>query len=80
MNKCVCCGIEVPEGRQFCPICEKQSYKKDIRNLDNKLVCCIDLKNVAIEILKGGCKTTLHLKDNKVIVNHIKIRTQDGIK
>lgn len=23
-NTCVCCGAIVPEGRQVCPICERQ--------------------------------------------------------
>jgi hypothetical protein len=21
-NRCVCCGVEIPEGRQVCPKCE----------------------------------------------------------
>ena len=21
-EKCVCCGAEIPEGRQVCPVCE----------------------------------------------------------
>lgn len=24
-NKCICCGVSVPEGRQVCPNCEKQT-------------------------------------------------------
>ena len=23
INRCVCCGTEIPEGRQVCPSCEK---------------------------------------------------------
>ena len=23
-NRCVCCGVEVPEGRQVCPQCENR--------------------------------------------------------
>lgn len=22
VNTCVCCGAEIPEGRQFCPMCD----------------------------------------------------------
>lgn len=22
MNTCICCGVEIPEGRQVCPNCE----------------------------------------------------------
>ena len=25
MNTCVCCGREIPEGRQVCPACEIQT-------------------------------------------------------
>ena len=24
VNRCVCCGAIIPEGRQVCPICEKE--------------------------------------------------------
>ena len=27
-NPCVCCGKEIPEGRQVCPDCEKLSRRK----------------------------------------------------
>jgi hypothetical protein len=23
-NRCVCCGVIIPEGRQVCPSCEKK--------------------------------------------------------
>nr|DAK55305.1 MAG TPA: PROTEIN/RNA Complex, archaeal, ribosomal, 50S, protein.0A [Caudoviricetes sp.]DAM50248.1 MAG TPA: PROTEIN/RNA Complex, archaeal, ribosomal, 50S, protein.0A [Caudoviricetes sp.]DAP34257.1 MAG TPA: PROTEIN/RNA Complex, archaeal, ribosomal, 50S, protein.0A [Caudoviricetes sp.]DAP74344.1 MAG TPA: PROTEIN/RNA Complex, archaeal, ribosomal, 50S, protein.0A [Caudoviricetes sp.] len=23
-NTCICCGAIIPEGRQVCPICERQ--------------------------------------------------------
>nr|DAT78478.1 MAG TPA: zinc binding protein [Bacteriophage sp.]DAV81154.1 MAG TPA: zinc binding protein [Caudoviricetes sp.] len=23
-NTCICCGAVIPEGRQVCPICERQ--------------------------------------------------------
>ena len=29
-NTCVCCGREVPEGRQVCPICENSYSVPDI--------------------------------------------------
>lgn len=25
-NRCVCCGAIIPEGRQVCPICDKEKY------------------------------------------------------
>ena len=28
-NRCVCCGRVIPEGRQVCPICEKNAGKRD---------------------------------------------------
>lgn len=24
-ERCVCCGAEIPEGRQVCPICEEKA-------------------------------------------------------
>ena len=29
MNNCVCCGAQVPEGRQVCPNCEVSSFAPD---------------------------------------------------
>lgn len=26
-NTCVCCGAEIPEGRQVCPVCESRGDK-----------------------------------------------------
>lgn len=31
-NTCVCCGVQIPEGRQICPKCEKDG---DIRKDTN---------------------------------------------
>lgn len=28
-NKCVCCGVDVPEGRQVCPQCENKEEDKE---------------------------------------------------
>ena len=28
-NRCVCCGRIIPEGRQVCPICEKNAGKRE---------------------------------------------------
>ena len=28
-NRCVWCGRVIPEGRQVCPICEKNAGKRD---------------------------------------------------
>lgn len=30
-NTCVCCGAQIPEGRQICPICEKEENKMQNR-------------------------------------------------
>jgi uncharacterized OB-fold protein len=26
-NKCVCCGVDIPEGRQVCPNCQAEAIK-----------------------------------------------------
>ena len=26
-ERCICCGREIPEGRQVCPVCEAQLYE-----------------------------------------------------
>lgn len=28
MNTCVCCGAVIPEGRQHCPICERNAKRR----------------------------------------------------
>ena len=28
-NKCVCCGADIPEGRQVCPNCENKTTEGD---------------------------------------------------
>lgn len=33
VNPCVCCGREVPEGRQVCLKCEELARKKKCRNM-----------------------------------------------
>lgn len=41
-DRCVCCGAIIPEGRQVCPICEKQSTElkyftpEDVRRMTAK--------------------------------------------
>lgn len=57
-NKCVCCGADIPEGRQICPKCTERAgvrmrayielrrkYKENMHKL-NKL----------FGEMKGGCK------------------------
>lgn len=29
-DTCVCCGDEIPEGRQVCPLCEKRT--RDVKH------------------------------------------------
>lgn len=29
VERCVCCGEIIPEGRQVCPACEKKANKED---------------------------------------------------
>lgn len=29
MNTCICCGADIPEGRQVCPNCEVPDLKPD---------------------------------------------------
>lgn len=33
-NRCVCCNAIIPEGVQFCPICEKGGNDKPKTNFD----------------------------------------------
>lgn len=36
-NRCVCCGKIIPEGRQVCPLCEKDSTVK-YKGIDTKRI------------------------------------------
>ena len=64
-ERCVCCGAEIPEGRQVCPSCEQKvvnkkliytsDARKAILKVDPKLAYCIDdIKGVdAVEVVHG---------------------------
>lgn len=28
-NTCVCCGVQIPEGRMICPICEHKDKEEN---------------------------------------------------
>lgn len=28
-NRCICCGAQIPEGSQVCPICQREYMKYD---------------------------------------------------
>ena len=36
-NRCVICGVVIPEGRQVCPNCEKQAIKQAAELARNKM-------------------------------------------
>ena len=29
VDRCVCCGAVIPEGRQVCPICEQKAQRRE---------------------------------------------------
>lgn len=33
-DKCICCGLGIPEGLQVCPACEREAAQKEVNNLD----------------------------------------------
>lgn len=35
---CVCCGREIPEGRQVCPICERKADRKNRHEMEAELI------------------------------------------
>ena len=45
-----------------------------IRNLDNKTVCCIDEKKRTVEIVKKDCKTIISFAEDKVKVENFKTK------
>lgn len=45
-NTCVCCGVQIPEGRQICPICERKDKEENNMNTD----LLFDLKDLRAEI------------------------------
>lgn len=52
-NTCVCCGDQIPEGRQICPKCEKggdigiakMTLEEAIENLENPHIHSLTLNN-----------------------------------
>lgn len=45
-----------------------------IRNLDNKTVCCIDEQKRTVEIVKKDCKTVISFADDKIKVENFKTK------
>jgi hypothetical protein len=44
-NRCVCCGVIIPEGRQVCPPCERGKRNKQVKR---------EMKKFFREIKDGG--------------------------
>jgi len=45
-----------------------------IRNLDNKTVCCIDEKKRTVEIVKKNCKTIISFAEDKIKIENFKTK------
>ena len=57
-NKCVCCGADIPEGRQVCPYCTKRAGERmrayiELRRAYREKVQKL---NALLGETKGGCK------------------------
>lgn len=74
-NRCVCCGVIIPEGRQVCPTCENKSIEEDEKDFClncGKKECkgeCAELK-AHISKLKEIRKVlkNLHKKQQNTVV------------
>lgn len=52
MDRCVCCGYPVPEGRQVCPTCESKA-EPDLILKDGTLLYLRVTSDKLAEFLKG---------------------------
>lgn len=50
-NKCVFCGVEIPEGRQVCPNCETNNNDEAIKKINDFQFD--DFANEIVRILLG---------------------------
>lgn len=66
---CVVCGVEIPEGRQVCPICAYKAEQAQKMMTDYEGVAeCRRLLDVVMEYAarQGGLWTWLHAKDQRL--------------
>ena len=70
MNRCVCCGEEIPEGRMVCPGCEKtteSAWKKYRENEKAKYEGTI---------VRGGYETERWCGDLMAVVRWVETQMQ----
>ena len=64
VERCVCCGAMIPEGRMVCLMCEKKVYErrrtmcdhKRLRTIGDRVFCCECGEELPLEYLTGGKK------------------------
>ena len=48
VNRCVCCGEIIPEGRMVCPVCESKTMRRKTQYKNGRL------RRLLLRLLKGG--------------------------
>lgn len=74
-NYCVCCGDEIPEGRQVCPNCEKVRLLMD----DVKKVTAPNPKSTAypkVGKIRGTSRYGVYVGGSKVVMQVCKTKKQ----
>ena len=62
MDRCVCCGFPVPEGRQVCPGCEGKA-EPDVILKDGTLLYLRVASDKLNEKIPGGFDPQIHLHE-----------------
>lgn len=74
IDRCVCCGAVIPEGRMICPSCEREfadGRTKQIGSADLGKICvvtpngktmCVESIKPPIETRGGKCKANILIR------------------
>lgn len=76
INRCVCCGVIIPEGRQVCHICENMSYSvTETRQIADLYLELEDL--IECDMKTGKIKVDKQIFDDFVPNTYINIQFVD---
>ena len=82
-DRCIVCGEIIPEGRQVCPICEKQSNvqkyftPEEVRRMTAKEVR--DNYSAITESMKKWRRKEQTMSREKLLINDVKSNTPDDM-
>lgn len=67
---CICCGAEIPEGRQICPRCENDTYRHAIRHYGREEQTVVAIEEMA-ELTKELSKNYRGKENREAIAEEV---------